>query len=339
MKYVDGFNKQKSDALLQHTPRRLLPKGHKTVFHPLQATTIDKSTVEGNLHIHNDIYCVQLGKDPADLNKLAIPTFNDQLTNARIRGGQILRQKDVTPFDHREILQLAFGGFHLAMNLIWGILENHRGTVNQIGSLTHLFAIMEKTHLGSKHPDYHTLLAALTQILHGLILNALQIECGAETLDDFAKTNPSPEEIFSLAQKVMVNYTVPEPHFSVTNMKVPLQDLNLNTGSASEMTDAQASQVDNDDSEAATEPDEAVIYHIFIKFFSRLYSDAPIPIPTSDYTTLLIISYFLVFIFTCFYDSYLFCSCFQYFRFLATSYILHSSCMLHCFCTICSESL
>src|SRR6201996_7942026 len=82
-----------------------------------------------------------------------------------------------------------------------------------------------------------------------------------------------------------------------------------------------------------------VIYHIFIKFISRLYPDIPIPIPTSDYTTLLIISYSLVLIFTCFFDSYLCCSCFQYFRFLATSYILHSSCMLRCLCTICSELL
>ena len=82
-----------------------------------------------------------------------------------------------------------------------------------------------------------------------------------------------------------------------------------------------------------------VIYHIFIKFISWLYPDIPILIPTSDYMTSLIISYSLVFIFTCFYDSYLFCSCFQYFWFLATSYILHSSCMLRCFCMICSELL
>ena len=82
-----------------------------------------------------------------------------------------------------------------------------------------------------------------------------------------------------------------------------------------------------------------MIYHLFHLFFLFPIPTFPIPILTSDYMTSLIISYSLVFIFTCFYDSYLFCSCFQYFRFLATSYILHSSCMLHCFCTICSELL
>ena len=102
---------------------------------------------------------------------------------------------------------------------------------------------------------------------------------------------------------------------------------------------AKADDKGGSDSDAVWMVSASVIYHIFIKFISRLYPNVLIPTPTSDYTTSLIISYSLVLIFTCFYDSYLFCSCFQYFWFLATSYILHSSCMLHCFCTICSELL
>ena len=251
LKYVEGFHSQKHDALLQHTPRRPIPKGYKTVFHPLRATTIDESTVDGNLHVHDDVYLVQLDKNPDELNDIAVPSFNDQLTNARIRGGQILRQKDVTPFDRREVFQLAFGGFHLAMNLIWGILENHRGTINQTGSLTHLFAVLEKTWLGGEHPDYHTLLAALTQILHGLILNAWRTECGYPSLDDFEKTNPSPEHILSIAYKIMAKYTVLEPHFSATNPKVPLQDLNMDQSPTFVTADAQTS-----DGEETTEPDE-----------------------------------------------------------------------------------
>ena len=125
MKYVPGFDTQKNNEVLQHKPRRTIPKGHKTVFHPIRATTIDESTVEGNLHVHDDVYLVQLDKKCDDLNQIAIPSFNDQLTNTRIRGGQIMRRKDVTPYNRRDVFQLAFGGFHLAMNLIWGILENH----------------------------------------------------------------------------------------------------------------------------------------------------------------------------------------------------------------------
>lgn len=234
MKYVPGFDAQKNDPILQHKRRQMIREGHKTVFHPIRATTIDESTVEGNLHVHDDVYLVQLDKKPADLNKTAIPSFNDQLTNARIRGGQILRCKDVTPYDRRDIFQLAFGGFHLAMNLIWGILKNHRGTISQIGSLTHFFTVLEKTRLGGEHPDYHTLSAALSQVLHGLILNACRIECGHVSLGEFSKTNPHLEVILSLAHKVMAKYTVSQTCFVAINSKVPLKDLNMNENLAAD---------------------------------------------------------------------------------------------------------
>jgi len=83
------------------------------------------------------------------------------------------------------------------MNLIWSILSVHRGTVQQAGSLAYFFSIMEKTRLGSDHPDYHTLLTAITQILEGLILNAWWQECGQ--LHEFAATSPTPESILHKA--------------------------------------------------------------------------------------------------------------------------------------------
>jgi hypothetical protein len=77
------------------------------------------------LRVHHDIYLVQLKKEDNALDDNAIPCINDQLTNARIRGGQILRKMDVSPWERREIFQLAFGAFHLTMNLIWGLLHTH----------------------------------------------------------------------------------------------------------------------------------------------------------------------------------------------------------------------
>jgi hypothetical protein len=145
--------------------RRTLRPTNRNTFHPLQASTIEEASIDGNLLVHDNVYLVQLNHSPDDLNNLAIPTFNDQLTNVRIRGGQHLRQKDVSSWERREIFQLGFGSFHLAMNLLWCVLETHRGTLNQTGSLTHLFAVLEKTRLGGEHPDYHTLLSALTQIM------------------------------------------------------------------------------------------------------------------------------------------------------------------------------
>ncbi|KAH9010956.1 hypothetical protein EDB83DRAFT_2234192 [Lactarius deliciosus] len=203
MKYVKGFEQQQSDAALQHPKRRPLPDGHKTVFHPLRASTIKEASIDGNLLVHDDVYLVQLKRSPDDLSKTA----------------------DVDSWEHREIFQLGFGSFHLTMNLLWCILETHQGTLGQMGSLTHLFAILEKARLGGEHPDYHTLLAALTQILHGLILNAWHNECDYSSLSSFAKADPMPGALLDCAFQIIDKYATLEPLFEHMNPKVPPKDL------------------------------------------------------------------------------------------------------------------
>ncbi|KAH9012620.1 hypothetical protein EDB83DRAFT_2168703, partial [Lactarius deliciosus] len=177
-KYVKGFETQQSDPMLQHPPRWPLPVGHKTVFHPLWASTIEEASIDGNL----------------------------LLMNTRIWGGQQIRQKDVSYWETCEIFQLGFGSFHLTMNLLWCVLKTHRGTLNQMGSLTQFFAVLEKTRLGGEHPDYHTLLAALTQILHGLILNAWRNECDYSSLRDFSKAKPMPGGLLDCARQIAEKY-------------------------------------------------------------------------------------------------------------------------------------
>jgi hypothetical protein len=108
-----------------------------------------------------------------ELSNMAIPSINDQSTNARIRGAKVLRTEDVNPFTQLQCIQLGFGLFHLSMNLIWALLHVHRGPVSEPGSLCYFFAILDRTRLGCEHPDYHTLLATLMQILRGVILNAI----------------------------------------------------------------------------------------------------------------------------------------------------------------------
>ena len=232
-KYVKGFEMQASDAVLQYTPRRPLPPGHKTIFHPLRASTIEEASIDGNLLVHDDVYLVQLKRSTNELNQTAIPTFNDQLTNARIRGGQLIRKKDISHWERREVFQLAFGSFHLTMNLLWCILETHRGSLNQTGSLSHLFAVLEKTRLGGEHPDYHTLLSALTQILHGLILDAWRTECDYSSLADFAKAGPTPQDLLSCAHRIFDKYAVPGPNstiFGPMNPKALPADLESGSG-------------------------------------------------------------------------------------------------------------
>ncbi|KAF8055297.1 hypothetical protein FPV67DRAFT_1436466 [Lyophyllum atratum] len=248
-RYVTGFAAYPSHPKLQHSPRRKLSNGHKTVFHPLRATTIEEASVQGNLLNHDDIMVVQLQRAKEDLDKYMIPAINDQLTNARNRGAQILRGKDITPWSRREVLALAFGTFHMVMNFIWMVLQVHRGTIDQIGSLTHLFAIMEKVRLGAEHPDFHALLSALTQILDGLLLNAWRRECG--DLDKFAASKPSTADILKVAHKIIKKYATP------TNDMKPCEKEKTSNKVSSMPTDGGESGTSDEDDPApnTTSPD------------------------------------------------------------------------------------
>ncbi|KAK7016069.1 hypothetical protein R3P38DRAFT_3203850 [Favolaschia claudopus] len=207
--YVSEFDAIAKDPQLQHKPIRPIPVGYKTRQYPLRASTIEEATTRGNILLHDEIYINQLKQTPERLSKYAIPSFNDQLTNARIRSAQQMRVKDKSPWERREIFQLGFGLFHLCLNLVWGILHIHRGSVNDVGSLTYFFSLMEKKRLGNDQPDYHALLAALTQALHGLLLNAWAEECGFASLKLFAESNPSPETLRKLASQILAKYATP----------------------------------------------------------------------------------------------------------------------------------
>ena len=210
-KYVKGFDSEpySKDQALQHSPRRPIPKGYITEQFPLRATTIEEATVRGNLLFHDNIYITQLKRSTDELSNYAIPSINDQLTNSRIRSGQTLCARDVNAWERREVFQLGFGLFHLCLNLVWALLHVHRGSLAEPRSLTYFFALLEKTRLGGEHPDYHTLLAALTQILDGLILNAWRMECKCKTLPEFAATQPSTEDLLSMAGTIIQRYAMP----------------------------------------------------------------------------------------------------------------------------------
>ena len=206
-KHSRHYSRFTSDPALQPISRRPLAAGSKTEQFPLRTTTIEEASIHGNLTVHEDAYLVQLEREMDDLVKYAIPSINDQSTNARIRGGQVMRIDDLDPWSRRDVFQLGFGLFHLCMNLIWALLHIHRGSLHQTGSLTYFFALMEKARLGADHPDYHTLLAALTQVLEGIILGAWLDDLG--DLGNFAKTRPSAQDLLLRAQGILNRCTCP----------------------------------------------------------------------------------------------------------------------------------
>ena len=194
---------------LSHEERCKLPKGHKTKQYPLHTLTIDESSVSGNLSVINDVYINQLKMTHNQLSDFVIPSINDQSTNAHIRGAKTLQTGDINPFTRLQFIQLGFGLFHLCMNLIWAILHVHRGSIGEPGSLSFFFTVLDRTRLGCEHPDYHTLLSTLMQILKGIMLNAWRAECGHPSLAAFAASNPSPEQLCNIADCILKNHATP----------------------------------------------------------------------------------------------------------------------------------
>ncbi|KAJ7495739.1 hypothetical protein B0H11DRAFT_1662642, partial [Mycena galericulata] len=173
-RYEKSFQSRQDDPDLMSQPRRPLPAGYKAPQFPIKLCTVEESSIKGNLAVHVENLIKQLGL-----------TY-EQLTKA--------------------IFQLGIGLFHLCLNFSWAVLNVHRGHVNHHGTLAHLFAIIDKTQLGSNHPDYHTLLSVLMQILDGLLLDAWRIECGHRNLAEFAASNPTASQLRKTAAKILYNH-------------------------------------------------------------------------------------------------------------------------------------
>ena len=158
---------------------------------------------------------------------MAVPCIDDQSTDARVRDAKALRTKDVNPFIQLHLL--GFGLFHLSMNLIWGLLHVHRGSISEPSSLSYFFAVLDRTRLGCEHPNYHTLLAFLMQILRGVILNAWKAECGYTPLAAFSLSNPTPEQLNKIANKILCTHVTPplDPS-STTQHTEPIDNVNRN---------------------------------------------------------------------------------------------------------------
>ncbi|KAF7966984.1 hypothetical protein HWV62_36286 [Athelia sp. TMB] len=196
---------------LQHQSRKPVPVDFKSEQFPLRATTFNEATISGTIQFIDNVYGEQLKKTAADIGDKAIPSTNDQLSNARFRSAKAMRRGDLTHLGRLENFQIGFGIFHAIMNFIWGLLNHHRGSIAHIGSLAYWFEVLDKSRLGNKEPDYHTLLAALKQIFEGVILDAWRIECGFESIDAFAASEPSPETLLRIASQILLNHATPIP--------------------------------------------------------------------------------------------------------------------------------
>jgi hypothetical protein len=197
-----GFEYLKGLNDLQHKKYRPPPPKMKTEEYVLRTTTIDEGSTIGNVKVTRNIYIEQLKFSPQDLDNFAIPCINDQATNARIRSAQFLRAGDVTVIDRMSNFQLGIGFFHCQMNLLWALLQIHRGAVDDIGSLQYYISLLQKVRLGQVHPDYHTLRSFVQQVLFGNIHLYWELESGLD-LKAFAASKPTPDILKLIAQRIV----------------------------------------------------------------------------------------------------------------------------------------
>ncbi|KAJ7767331.1 hypothetical protein B0H16DRAFT_1412448 [Mycena metata] len=205
MKSHPGFRYLQNAPELAHPQYRPPPSDHRTNEYVLRTTKLDEGSTDGTIQVNDNIYLDQLKYGIHDLDNTAVPSYNDQKTNALIRSAQLLRMGDLSALLRLEHYQLAPGAFHLELNLSWLILKIHRGNGADLGSLQYFIGLLAKVRLGSAQPDFETLVSLFMQVLSGAMLHYWEVESGM-SLNDLAESQPSAPQLVDMASTIVTKY-------------------------------------------------------------------------------------------------------------------------------------
>ncbi|KAJ7167409.1 hypothetical protein C8R43DRAFT_1121828 [Mycena crocata] len=200
-----GFEYLKDSPDLVHPSYRPPPPDHVSNEYVLRTTKLDEGSSDGTTQVNDNIYIDQLQFGINDLDNIAVPSYNDQKTNALIRAAQLLRKGDLSAILRLEHYQLAPGAFHVELNLSWLLLKTHRGDGADLGSLQYFIGLLAKTRLGSAQPDFETLVSLLMQVLTGAMLHYWEIESG-KSLANLAESRPSASRLLEIAARIFTKY-------------------------------------------------------------------------------------------------------------------------------------
>lgn len=201
-----AFRRLSDSPGLKHKAHRAPPDGHRSEEFICKTMPIDEATTDGCIKAIHELYINQFGFGLYDLENVAIPCVNDQLTNSRLRSALLLRTNDVSPLARMENFQIGIGLFHLLMNLLWAIFNTHRSTSNTPGSLGYYIALLDLTRLGTDKPDYYTLRTFMMNVLSSHILVCWERLCGFPTLEEFANSMPSTLTLKEIANQIQRDY-------------------------------------------------------------------------------------------------------------------------------------
>ncbi|KAF8579860.1 hypothetical protein K439DRAFT_1620247 [Ramaria rubella] len=158
------------------------------------------------IRVIENIYRSQLGCSDEDMEELAVPTFNDRVTNALIRSVQFDQAQDTTMLRCFKPLQPVPGLFHACLNLAWLLHNVHRGAVKDEGSLAYYIVLLDRACLSAGKPNYHTLVSHFDMILEGHLLHYWEAECGHASLQKFVDSSPGPGDLIWLAWVIRHKY-------------------------------------------------------------------------------------------------------------------------------------
>ncbi|KAJ7655886.1 hypothetical protein B0H17DRAFT_956275, partial [Mycena rosella] len=189
----------------QHTRYRPPLPNHKTSEFVLRTTKKDEGGTDGTTQVNDDVYVDQLQFGIHDLDNIAVPSYNDQKTNALIRSAQLLRKGDISALLRLDHYQLAPGAFHVELNMSWMLLKVHRGDGADLGSLQHFIGLLTKVRLNSAQPDFETLVSLFNQVLSGVMLHYWEVESGM-SIKQLAKSKPSASKLLEIGASIFTKY-------------------------------------------------------------------------------------------------------------------------------------
>lgn len=207
---VKTFDRSLYNELFQHPAHRPPPEGHKTEEFVCPTLEYNEAKTAELISFFQDLFLNKLGLSEEIFERFAIVSANDQLSNSRGRSALIERFGDLSAFLRMENFQFGIGFFHNLMNLLWHIRCVHFGDIKDTGSLSNFINLIGTKRLGNDRPDYFTLRSTLKDILAGNLSSLWRLKTGFQDLNEYSKTNPTPETLKQIAQEILIDFASSE---------------------------------------------------------------------------------------------------------------------------------
>lgn len=195
---------------------------HKTERYPLESVHIEEVSRQGNIDILNDVYIRQLGLSPETIPTTSKFIHGDLMTIDRLNLVSTSRALETTPFPKLDWPYPIFGLFHLKMAVVEMMLKAHLGKINQMDPAVlyrHNSDAHRKNISSNKNLRYRQGLELILLSLYARVLVLWSQVAGFSSLDDFAKSKPTMEQLTEIRDKIWTKWL--SPHVTTSFLVFP----------------------------------------------------------------------------------------------------------------------